>query len=85
MISSVLSTSSHGIRICEWETMSPSEYRLSSFGLKTCTRWRAIAARLRSRISSSDLPENMGPAITSIHPAPGRIGFTFDVPPEAED
>ncbi len=26
-------------------------------------------------MSSSDLPENIGPEITSIQPAPGRSGF----------
>ena len=44
-------------------------------GLKTCTRSRAMAARRRIRISSSDLPENIGPATTSIQPEPGRGGF----------
>ena len=37
-------------------------------GLKTSTRLRAIMARRRRLISSSLLPENMGPQITSIHP-----------------
>src|ERR1041385_2606095 len=37
-------------------------------GLKTCTRLRAIMARRRRRMSSSLLPENIGPQITSIHP-----------------
>src|SRR5260221_12383441 len=37
-------------------------------GLKTCTRFRAMVARRRRRISSSLLPENMGPQITSIQP-----------------
>src|SRR5262249_15787067 len=37
-------------------------------GLKICTRWRAISARRRRRISSSLLPENIGPTTTSIHP-----------------
>src|SRR5690242_2186022 len=37
-------------------------------GLKICTRWRAISARRRRRISSSLLPENMGPTMTSIQP-----------------
>src|SRR5207245_7132746 len=33
-----------------------------------CTRWRAISARRRRRISSSLLPENIGPTTTSIQP-----------------
>src|SRR6266853_2526502 len=37
-------------------------------GLKICTRWRAISARFKRRISSSLFPENMGPTITSIQP-----------------
>src|SRR5271170_3223083 len=37
-------------------------------GLNTCTRLRAIMARRSRRISSSLLPENMGPQIASIHP-----------------
>src|ERR1700757_3758501 len=37
-------------------------------GLKICTRWRAISARRRRRISSSLLPENIGPTTTSIQP-----------------
>src|SRR5437868_3086527 len=37
-------------------------------GLNTSTRLRAIIARRRRRISSSLLPENIGPQITSIQP-----------------
>src|ERR1041384_5735732 len=37
-------------------------------GLNTSTRLRAIMARRRRRISSSLLPENIGPQITSIQP-----------------
>src|SRR5947208_783277 len=37
-------------------------------GLNTCTRLRAIMARRNRRISSSLLPENIGPQITSIQP-----------------
>src|SRR6266852_852041 len=37
-------------------------------GLKICTRWRANSARRRRRISSSLLPENIGPTTTSIQP-----------------
>src|SRR5258708_29396363 len=37
-------------------------------GLKICTRCRAISARRNRRISSSLLPENIGPTTTSIQP-----------------
>ena len=37
-------------------------------GLKIATRWRAIWARRRRRISSSVLPLYMLPTITSIQP-----------------
>src|SRR5690242_3196169 len=37
-------------------------------GLKICTRCRANSARRRRRISSSLLPENIGPTTTSIQP-----------------
>src|ERR1700676_524808 len=37
-------------------------------GLNTWTRFRAIRARRSRRISSSLLPENMGPHTTSIQP-----------------
>src|ERR1041384_3351110 len=37
-------------------------------GLNTSTRLRAIMARRSRLISSSLLPENIGPQITSIHP-----------------
>src|SRR6267143_1926862 len=37
-------------------------------GLKICTRCRAISARRSRRISSSLLPENIGPTTTSIQP-----------------
>src|SRR5580692_6297916 len=50
------------------ETISSLEYRASIAGLKTWTRLRAMVARRRRRISSSLLPENMGPQITSIQP-----------------
>jgi hypothetical protein len=41
---------------------------VSMDGLNTSTRLRAIMALRRRLISSSLLPENMGPQITSIHP-----------------
>src|SRR3984893_2457207 len=37
-------------------------------GLNICTRWRAIPARRSRRMSSSLLPENIGPTTTSIQP-----------------
>src|SRR5580704_6117823 len=43
-------------------------------GLKQATRWRAMRARFRRRISSSLLPENMGPVMTSMRPASRRAG-----------
>jgi hypothetical protein len=42
---------------------------VSICGLKTCTFRRAILARRKRRINSSDFPENIEPVITSIHPA----------------
>ena len=39
--------------------------------LNTCTRWRAMIARRRRRISSSDLPENMQPRHHLDPTAPG--------------
>src|ERR1019366_3162733 len=41
-------------------------------GLKQATRWRAMRARFRRRISSSLLPENIGPVITSMRPTSVR-------------
>src|SRR6266404_9422316 len=49
-------------------------------GLKICTRWRAISARRRRRISSSLLPLNMGPQITSIQPKLPRMAFISSSP-----
>ncbi len=45
--------------------------RVSMVGLKIWTRWRAIWARRRRRISSSLLPLNMQPTMTSIQPCVG--------------
>src|ERR1051326_2603856 len=53
-------------------------------GLKIWTRWRAISARRRRRISSSLLPLNIGPQITSIQPRLPRIAFIFPVPLSGE-
>src|SRR5260221_9604413 len=44
------------------------EYRSSSRDLKTCTRFRAMIARRTRRSSSSLLPLNITPAMTSIQP-----------------
>src|SRR5215204_4811128 len=52
--------------------MWPSAKRLSNSGLNTRTRCRAIWARRSRRISSSLLPLNMLPVITSIQPWFGR-------------
>src|SRR6202163_2932364 len=43
-------------------------YGASRWDLNTCTLFRAIIARRTRRISSSLLPLNITPAITSIHP-----------------
>jgi hypothetical protein len=51
--------------------MASSLKRLSSPGLKICTRWRAICARRRRRMSSSLLPLNMLPVMTSSQPGLG--------------
>ena len=42
-------------------------------GLKTSTFWRAIRARRNRRISSSVLPLNMEPVITSMEPCSWRM------------
>ena len=44
-------------------------------GLKICTRWRAICARRSRRMSSSLLPLNMLPVMTSIQPGAPCDGF----------
>ena len=56
------------IALASCETTSSSEYRTSMRGLKISTRRRANSARFRRRISSSVLPENIEPHITSIQP-----------------
>src|ERR1700687_53263 len=43
-------------------------YLASRWDLNTCTLFRAIIARRTRRMSSSLLPLNMTPAMTSIHP-----------------
>ena len=48
--------------------MSSVLKRSSMSGLNTCTRCRAMTARRRRLISSSDFPENMPPAMISIQP-----------------
>src|SRR5579859_604590 len=73
--SAALLTVSEWMRVSLWETIWLFEYLWSRMGLKICTRWRAISARRRRRISSSLLPLNMGPQITSIQPRFPRIAF----------
>lgn len=62
------STGVERIALASCETTSSSEYRTSMRGLKISTRRRANSARFRRRISSSVLPENIEPHITSIQP-----------------
>src|SRR5713101_873741 len=66
--SSPLVTFSEAIPSPECDTISFAAYRASIAGLKICTRWRAISARRKRRISSSLFPENIGPTMTSIQP-----------------
>ena len=64
----------------EWLTISSAEKRASMRGLKIWTFWRAICARRTRRISSSLLPLNMLPTMTSIQPArpgPGASGRPY--------
>src|SRR5439155_532544 len=56
---------------CEDTEKSPA-YRASRWDLKTCTCLRAMTARRTRRINSSDLPLNITPEMTSIHPE--RVG-----------
>src|ERR1700724_2365833 len=60
------------MRISLCETISSAEKRSSNTGLKICTCCRAICARRRRRISSSLLPLNMLPVMTSIQPWVGE-------------
>src|SRR5207249_3466858 len=53
------------------ETEKSPAYRASRCDLKTCTCLRAMTARRTRRINSSDLPLNITPEMTSIHP--GRL------------
>ncbi len=53
------------------DTIASSPNRLSMAGLKICTVCRAICARRSRRMSSSLLPLNMLPVITSIQPGRG--------------
>src|SRR5580765_2250576 len=66
--SSEFFTFSDAIRMSLCDTMWSSLKRSSRSGLKIWTFWRAIWARRRRRISSSLLPLNMLPALTSIQP-----------------
>ncbi|CCY65947.1 unknown [Prevotella sp. CAG:1124] len=64
------STGVLGIEWRSWLTTSSSEYRVSMAGLKISTFCLANSARFNLLISSSVLPENIEPHITSI--LPGR-------------
>ncbi|OPZ96167.1 MAG: hypothetical protein BWY72_01783 [Bacteroidetes bacterium ADurb.Bin416] len=78
-----------------WETTLVSEYRVSMAGLKISTRCLAMVARFSRRMSSSVLPENMEPQITSIRPRcvvswlccslKSISFFLLDGPPELAD
>jgi len=61
-------TFSEASRMSLCETMWSSLKRSSMSGLKICTCCRAIWARRSRRISSSLLPLNMLPVMTSIQP-----------------
>src|SRR5262245_62072229 len=73
-ISLAFSTTCDGSFISEWLTISDSEKRASSRGLNSCTFWRAICARRTRRMSSSLLPLNMLPVMTSMRPARPAAG-----------
>src|SRR6476660_2179121 len=62
------STATALIRAPAWLTTWAMSYRLSMRGLTISTRWPAISARRRRRISSSLLPLNIGPQTTSSQP-----------------
>src|SRR3954454_8551808 len=62
------STATARIRAPAWLTTWPMSKRLSIRGLTIRTRWPAISARRRRRISSSLLPLNIGPQTTSSQP-----------------
>ena len=64
-------TAIDGSRISLCDVMCVSEKRSSMAGLNTCTRRFAICARRKRRMSSSLLPLNMLPTMTSIHPDEG--------------
>ena len=74
---SAVETFVDGIFISLCETISSSLKRLSIAGLKICTCCFAICARRSRRISSSLLPLNMLPVMTSIHPGFGVSGVSM--------
>src|SRR5262245_15915335 len=77
-MSLVVATDSDGIFMSEWLTTWSPANRSSTRGLKSWTFWRAIWARRTRRISSSLLPLNMLPVMTSIHPDRGcGVWFMF--------
>jgi hypothetical protein len=67
-ISALVATAMAFRRRSSRETTSSVAKRSSMIGLKTCTRCRAMTERRSRRISSSDFPENMPPAMISIQP-----------------
>ena len=60
------------LRLSRVVSTSPSPLRVSVAIRNTWTRWRAIRARRSRRTSSSLLPENMPPVITSMQPPSPR-------------
>src|SRR6478672_13350178 len=85
------STATALIRAPAWLTTWAMSYRLSMRGLTISARWPAISARRRRRISSSLLPQNIGPHTTSSQPPPrgcvlimaGRLTGGQDEPAQA--
>ena len=62
------STGVDAIELLSCDTTSSMEYRVSMAGLKISTFCRANCARFILRMSSSVLPENIEPHITSMRP-----------------
>ena len=62
-----------------WELIVPIRFLVSTECVNTWVGRRAMAARRTRRMSSSVLPANMGPAITSIRPASTCISYPSGV------